>query len=63
MQLGYWNRIWHRKMSVAIKKKRETTNNRGNRTAKSRKNQNARRKVNLQVLGNFGSGHHQTSGD
>ena len=34
-----------------------------NRTTKSRKNQNARRKGNLQVLVNIGSGHHQTSRD
>ena len=27
------------------------------------KNQNARRKGNLQILGNIGSGHHQTSGE
>ena len=30
---------------------------------KSRKNLNARRKGNLQILGNIGSGHHQTSRD
>ena len=33
------------------------------RTAKLRKNQNAQRKGNLQILGNIGSGHHRTSGD
>ena len=27
------------------------------------KNRNIRRKCNLQILGNIGSGHHQTSGD
>ena len=32
-------------------------------TTKSIKNQNARRKGNLQILGNIGSGHYQTSGD
>ena len=34
--------------------------NRKNRTAKSRKNQEAQRKGKLQVLGNIESGHHQT---
>ena len=43
--------------------KRKTTNNGRNRITKSRKNQNVRRKGNLQVLGNIRSGHHQTSGD
>ena len=30
---------------------------------KSRKNQKTRRKGNLQILGNIGSGHHQSSRD
>ena len=30
---------------------------------KQEKNQNARRKGNLQILGNIGSGHHKASGD
>ena len=34
-----------------------------NRTTKSRKNQNAWRKGNSQMIGNSGSGGHQTSGD
>ena len=34
-----------------------------NRTTKSRKNQNVRRKENFQMLGNIKSWHHQTSGD
>ena len=34
-----------------------------NRTTKSRKNQNARRKENLQLLWNIGSRHHETRGD
>ena len=38
-------------------------NDRRNRSTKSRKNQNARRKGNLQLTGNFGSGHHKTIGD
>ena len=34
-----------------------------NGTTKSRKNQNDRRKGKLQIHGNIGSGHHQTSRD
>ena len=52
-----------KKMSHANNEKRETTNDGSNETTKSRKDQNAQRKVNLQVLRNIGSGHHQTSGD
>ena len=37
------------------------THDRRNRTTKSKKNQNAKRKGNLQVLGNIGSGHNQIS--
>ena len=37
------------------------TNNRRNRTTKSRKSQNARRKGHLQVLSDIESGHDQTS--
>ena len=37
--------------------------NRGNWTAKSRKNQNPLKKGKLQVFGNTRSRHHQTSGD
>ena len=40
----------------------EKTNNGRLRTAKSRKNQNARRKRKLQIFGNIGSEHRQTSG-
>ena len=43
--------------------KRETTYDGGNRTTKSRNNQNTRRKRKLQILGNTGSKHHQTTGD
>ena len=39
------------------------TNDERNKTTKSRKNQNARRKGNLKIFRNTGSGHHQTSGD
>ena len=39
------------------------THDRRNRTTKSRKNQNAWGKGNLQVLGNIGSGHHRACGD
>ena len=51
-----WDGIWQRKTW-------ETTNDGKNRTTNSRKTHKPRRKGNLQVLGNFGSGHHQTSGD
>ena len=44
-------------MILKMMKKR---NNRSNRTAKWRKNQNVWRKGKLQVLGNFGSRHHLT---
>ena len=43
--------------------KRKMTNDGRNRTTKSRKNPNARRKRNFQVFGNIGSRHHQTNGD
>ena len=55
--------IWRRKMCQANKNKLKATNDGRNRTAKSRKNQNARRKENLKVLGNIRSGHRQISGD
>ena len=48
-------------MRHANNEKRKKIKNERNRTTKSRKNQNARRKGNLKVLGNIGSGHHQTS--
>ena len=38
-------------------------NNGKNRTSKSRKTQNTLMKEKLQVFGNTGSGHYQTSGD
>ena len=50
-------------MCHAYHEKRKTTNDEGNGTTKSRKNQNAPRKGNLQILGNIGSGHNQTSRD
>ena len=43
------------KCAMLIMKNGKKTNNRRNRTIKSRKNQNAWRKGNLQVLGNIGS--------
>ena len=48
---------------MQIIKKWEKTDNGRNRTAKSRKNKNTRRKTKLQVLGNIGNVHHQTSSD
>ena len=50
-------------MCHANNEKRKTTNDRRNGTTKSTKNQNARRKGNLQILENMGSRHHQTSSD
>ena len=49
-------------MSQANNEKQKTTHDGRNGTTISRKNQNARRKGNLQILGNIRSGHHQTSG-
>ena len=63
IQQGYTNRIWLRKMCLSHNEKGEKTNNGRNRTTKSRKSQNARRKGNLQVLGDIGSRHHQTNGE
>ena len=42
----------------ANNEKRKTANDGRNRTTKSRKNQNARRNGNLQIIGNTGRGHH-----
>ena len=53
------NGIWHRKVCNNHNEKWKVTNNGRNRTAKSRKNQNFRRKGKLQVLGNIGSDYHQ----
>ena len=50
-------------MRHAYNEKRETTHNGINRTTKPRKNQIARRKGNLQILGNIRSGNHQINGD
>ena len=50
-------------MRNANKEKREMTHEFSNRTTKPRKVQNARKKGNLQILGNKESGHIQTSGD
>ena len=55
--------IWRRKMYHAHDEKWKKAKNGMNRTAKSRKNQDAWRKRNLQVLGNIETGHHQTSRD
>ena len=51
------------KMGHANNEKRKTTNNGRNRATRSTKNQNARRKGNLQILEKFRIGHHRTSGD
>ena len=51
------------KLCHANNEKRKTTYEGRNGTTKSRKNQNARRIGNLQILGNIGSGHNQRSGN
>ena len=50
-------------MCHANKETQETANDGRNETTKSRKNLNARKKDNLQILGNIGSGHDQASED
>ena len=50
------------KCAMLVMKSRKW-HDRRNQTTKSRKNQNAKRKGNEQILGNIGSWHHQTSGD
>ena len=61
IQSGYMDGIRHRKMYHTNNEKLKMTNNGKTRTTKSRKNQNYWRKEKLQVLGNTGSRHHQTS--
>ena len=51
------------KKGLANNEKLEFTNDGRNRTTKSRKNRNARRKGNLKILGNIESGYYQTSRD
>ena len=63
IQSRYRDVIRHRKMRHVSNEKQEMIHNRRNRTIKSRKKQNARRKGNLQIFGNIGSWHHQTSWD
>ena len=50
-------------IEFGIEKCHANNEKRRNKTIKSRKTQNARRKINLKILGNIGSGHYQTSGD
>ena len=59
IQTRYRNGIWHGKMRHACNEKWQTTHNGRSRTTKSSSNQNARRKGNLQILGDIGSWHHQ----
>ena len=54
--------ILYRKVRHANNEKRKIRNDAMNTTNKLRKNQNARRIANLQILRDNGSGHHQTSG-
>ena len=51
----------NRKMYQADNKKQKTRNDGRNKSTKSRKNQNARREGNLQILGNIRRRHPQTS--
>ena len=51
------------KCAMLMTKSGKQTYNRRNRTTKSRKNQNARRKGKLQILGNIESGNQQNSAD
>ena len=50
-------------MFLANNEKQKTKNNGKNRTTKSRQNNKARRKRNLPIIGNIGSGYHLTSRD
>ena len=59
----WYNGIWHLKMCQAHNEKREKRNHGKKRTDKSGKHLNAWREGKLQVFGNIGSGHHQTSRD
>ena len=51
------------KCAMIVMKSGKRKNDGRNRTTKSRKNLIIWRKGNLQILGNIGSGHHQTSGN
>ena len=62
IHLGHRDGIRLGKMCHANNEKRETTHDGRNRTTKPRKDQNPRRKGNLQILGDIESGHHQTNG-
>ena len=62
IQWRHRDRIRQRKMCHTINEKQKNTNDGRNSFTKSRKNQNARRKENLQILENCGSWHHQKIG-
>ena len=61
MCVWYINEVFYK--VIISNEKWEMTHDRRNQTAKSRKNKYALRKGNLQILGNIGSWHHQTSGN
>ena len=63
IKLGHRDGIRYRERRYAYNENQETTYNGRNRMTKSRKNQIARRKGNLEILWNIGSRHQQTSGD
>ena len=60
-QSVYKDGIWYINTSLAYCEKRKATNGRRKGNTNSGKNQNARRKGNIQVLANIGSGPLQTS--
>ena len=62
-QPRYANGIWHWKVFIAENEKWEKWNYGKNETAKIGKHQNTWKERKLQVLGNIGSGHLQTSTD
>ena len=55
IQSGHRDGLWHGKRRHANNENQETTHDGRSRIAKSRKTQNARRRGNLQILGNIGS--------
>ena len=62
-QTGHMGGIWYRKVYHDYNEKPRMTNDGRNRTTKSRKYLNARRKSNLQIIENIRRGHQQTSKD
>ena len=59
----YRNGVRHRKMHHASNEKWQTAHNGRSQTTKSSSQQNTQRRGNLQILGNIGSWHYQTTGN